>query len=356
MAEPGSVLENVETMIEIWDSISGIGQALIVIGGILLLGSMAEDENFASADIPTIGQIEASGKRLKALEAQLEMLHSGGPGASDSLQWEPQTRETMKRIEKYRHELFAPGALEEIDRALKDAAGFRADGFHQAAADTLYQAWQLARITEQRVLEGEKAWEEASVDYLTRFGCLQKLLQAMPNMPVEFTTDQGKETLTMDADFWSEGRVTALQEGLPEQELPRDLTLEQVHQRSGLINERTSALSEAAHGAVEAFMASQQRMDVCDAVYTAFADRGWILDEEGENGFEKEDSRRDISLSLRSAADDRLVFTFSGAGRISMKAQFQGVQNRGLKDHLERILRQALTENGMSLSEQTTGA
>lgn len=356
MAEPGSVLGNVETMIEIWDSIPGIGQALIVIGGIMLLGSMGTGGDSDFADIPTNEQIEASGMRLRELEAQLEALHSGGPAAAGSLQWESQTRETMERIEKYRHELFAPGALEEIDRTLKDAAGFRADGFYQAAADTLYQAWQLARITEQRVLEGEKAWEEASVDYLTRYGCLQKLLQAMPNMPVEFTTDQGRETLTMDADFWSEGRVAALQEGLPEQELPRDLTLEQVQQRSGLINERTGALSEAAHGAVEAFMASQQRMDVCDAVYTAFADRGWILDEDGENGFEKEDSRRDISLSLRSAADDRLVFTFSGAGRISMKPQFRSVQNRGLKAHLEQILRQVLAENGFSLSEQTAGA
>lgn len=327
---------------------------LLIFGAFALIGlisAIGENRPNNPEDIPTNGQIDEKKKQIANLEEQLKSMKSGTVSGESADLWKKKTEEALARIEKLRHELFAPGEVKQIRQALQDAEDLRQKEMHSAANTALYQAWQLARITEENVLEAEKAWEEAAIVYLTAHGSMQLVLNNTSEMPVEFTTDQGKETLPMDADFWSQGRVSALQKTLPEEELPRDLTVEQVQQRIQQIKEMAQELEQAITAAAEDFRSSQQRMELCEAIYEFFADRGWALDETAENGFEKQDPRKDVLLNLYSAAKDKLEFTFSGAGQISAKSRFREVHNRGLMEYMEQIIRQALQENGFTVTQ-----
>ena len=348
-----------ETGLELLAEVSGdltAGEKIsgLIIGAFVLIGlisAIQENRPNNPEDIPTNGQINEKKEQIAKLEGQLKSMKSGTISGENADLWRKKTEEALEHMEKLRHELFAPGEVKQIRQALQDAEDFREKGHQEAANTALYQAWQLARKTEECVLQAEKEWEEAAVAYLTAHGSMQLVLDNTSEMPVEFTTDQGKETLPMDADFWSQGRVSALQKTLPEEELPRDLTVEQVQQRIQQIRALAQELEQAITVAVEDFQISQQRMELCEAIYEFFADRGWALDETAENGFEKQDPRKDILLNLYSAAKDKLEFTFSGAGRISAKSRFRDVHNRGLMEYMEQIIRQALQENGFTVTQ-----
>ena len=341
-----------QIMGEIWDCFSGgekallIGTAVISLLGVLASAEEARPNN--PEDIPTYSQIRQSQDRVKQLEAGLKDLESGTHSGDGATRWEEQTRQALQTIEQYRHLLFAPGKVTEIRQALADAEDFRREDRPQAAATALYQAWQLARLTEQQVLQEEVAWEKAAVDYLTCYGQLQMVLDTAPNMAVEFTTDRGKEVLSMDADFWSEGNVEKIRKRMPKEELPRDLTVAKVQEQTGTLRELAQALQDAVSGALEAFRASQQRMQLCKAVCGSFLDRGWRMDKEGENGFERKDPRKNAKLQLLSPSRDGLEFTFSGAGQMAVKPSFRGVHNRDFKTYLEQLLGQILREKGFA--------
>lgn len=342
---------------EVWDSFSGWEKGgLIATGVIAVLGTLASLEEERSWEgLPTEPQVEGSRQTIKKLEKELNDLKGSTVSGESASQWEAQTGENLKTIEEYRHTLFAPGEVTKIRNALEDARRFRREGSESLAAKTFYDAWQLSRITLAQVLQEEKRWEEANAVYLTCHKSLEEVLETTPKMEVRFTTDQGQETLTMDADFWSRGQVTVLQTQMPQPLLSRDLTVEQVQQQTRTLQNLAEDLSRVVTEAVDAFRMSQQRMELCEAVYDSLADRGWCLEDTGENGFEQEDPRQDACLNLYNAAGDRLRLRFSGPGQIAAQTRFRGVYNRNLEAYLQGVLRQALEENGFVVAQLTAG-
>lgn len=351
-------LETLQFMGEVWDSFSGWEKGeFIFTSAFMILGILAALEEYRPndpADIPTGDQIKTAQQKTEELEKNLESLRNRGVSGEGSLQYEKLIRDALQTMEKYRHEMFAPGTVTEIRRALEDAENFRREKHDQDAAYTLYQAWQIARPAQQQVLEGEKEWEEASISYLTVHGSLQKVFASVPEMQVQFATDCGHESLTIDADFWSEGRVKELQASMPEESLSRELTTEDIQQRTQQLRELAETLNQALTEAVDNFRCSQQRMELCESLYASFSDRGWCLEETAENGFEEGDPRRDAVLHLMSAARDTVEFTLSGAGRIEAKTTFRDVYNRNLTNYFSQILRQALQENGFTITQLTS--
>lgn len=358
MADGGSELGMLKMVGEAWNELSKGEKAWLsflgVLAAIAVISHVQEVTGNDSDNIPTAEQIKEKQEQLEKIEHLLNDTKTGAVTGANAELWKKRTEEALARIEGFRHEQFAPGAVTEIREALDNAAEFSRSGMQQAANQTLSQAWQLARITEIKVLEAEKAWEEAAVVYLSCHGGLQKVLDNISEMPVEFTTDQGKESITMDADFWSEGRVSRLVQTMPEEELPRTASVEQVEHWTQQLRDLAQTLSNVLEAAVDAFRTSQERLELCNAVYNSFLDRGWILDETAENGFEKDDPRKDAFLHLCSAAQDKLEFTFSGASNIELKPRFKGVHNQGLKTYLENMLRQVLSENGFTLTQLTS--
>ena len=351
-------LETIQFMGEVWDSFSGwdkgkfiFTSAYILFG---ILAAMGEFKPNDPADIPTDDQIKTAQQKTLELEKELESLHNRGVSGQGSLQYEKLICDALETMENYRHEMFAPGAVTEIRRALEDAVNFRREKHDQEAVHTLYQAWQNARLAQRQILEGEKEWEEASIGYLTVHGSLQKVFASVTEMQVQFTTDCGHENLTMDADFWSEGRVKELQASMPEDSISKELTTEGIRQRSQQLRELAESLNQALTEAVDNFRCSQQRMELCESLYASFLDRGWYLEETAENGFKEGDPRRDVVLHLMSVARDTVEFIFSGAGRIEAKTTYRDVYNRNLTNYFSQILRQALQENGFTITQLTS--
>ena len=358
MDQVSSAVSTFELIGEVWDVFSGLEKAgIIAVGALMLLGAIAEnDENTPNDpnDIPTWNQISEKQKQLDFLQRKMADYRSGTVSGANAEQWQKLTKEALERIKGYRHQMFAPGAVTEIREALASAEEFRSLDLNQAANQTLYQAWQLARKTELEVLDGEKLWEETAVEYLTCHGRLQKLFDTTGELSVEFQADQGKETLTMDADFWSQGRVSHLRNTMPGENLEPTVTVEYISHSTQQLREMANSLRQVILEATDAFRSSQQRMQLCQAVCDSFLERGWILDEAAENGFEKRDPREDAVLNLCSAARDKLEFRFSGATHIALKPRFQAVHNQGLRSYMENTLRQVLTENGFVLTELTS--
>lgn len=257
-----------------------------------------------------------------------------------------EAQDLLERIQGHRHDFFLPGCAIEIEDSIRQAKDFVNKHLDQAAYSEAFHASRTARTYLDRVLTLEIAWEEARmallerVEFLTRFG---------DQCQARIHTDVGEETVSLDLDYWTDGELTQLRGQIPE--FHEDLTTSGLQERARQADILLAQMQGLPQTAVEAFLDSRLRTELCEAVYRTLLDRGWTLAGESAFGYENGDNRQAVYLRMRNAVGDGLFFEFRAQGQLRANLRFHRASSRGLQDHLSATVRNALTDCGFHITD-----
>lgn len=299
------------------------------------------------ANWDALGNAEDQTQTLNALRAEKEALERQEQNQkAQTRECLDKARYLLEQIQTHRHDFFLPGCTEEIQASIRQAEDFVREHLDQAAHAEAFHASRTARTYLDRVLALEIEWEEARLalqerlDSLTRFGDLCE---------ARIRTDAGEETVALDLDYWTGGARTRLREGIPE--FREDLTTGALRERAreaGALLEQMQVLPQAA---VDAFIDSRLRAELCDSVYQTLLARGWTLAGEQAFGYEGGDDRQPVFLCMHNAVGDRLSFQFGERGQLQANLAFHKASSRGLRDHLAAAVRNALADCSFHITD-----
>lgn len=332
-----------------------------ILTGIAILGTMVAlmgtDDTLPEADV--------SSYESKALKQQAEIIsdlerekknleESQNKKKQQQMQvedWLKQTEELIKEICQYRYKLFVPGNVEDIQSAIAQAKDFLKKGAGQAAFSEAYDAWQMAEMTKSRLIDFELEWETEYENFVKAGIRAEMLFNQCAAWEVHVRTDEGEETVEINVDYWTRGRLREIYDKVPGQELPRECRTEEIRQKIAETEEMIGQMQRLPEAAAQAFLDSQMRAEQCETVYRALIKRGWTLENDRAYGYEKNDNRNNVILQMQNAVQDRVSLIFEGHGSFRVSARFRDANNRDFQKHLSDLLRRALTEDGFTLTD-----
>lgn len=265
--------------------------------------------------------------------------------------WLEASETILDNIGNYRTKLFLPGCEDEIREAIAQAQELSAAGAKQAALAAAYNAYSLARRTEETLLECELEWETAYTQYKKIRMRLESFVSECSDYKLEIHTSGGAEHISMDVDYWVRGRLAEFAAQAPPTEVPRTASKEEIAGFTEQAGELLDRMRELLPEAAAALCDSQQRIEMCEAVYDYAGRRGFRLCAEDSYGYEDGDDRNPVFLRMCSALKDEVLYTFTEGGGFSVSMKFSGVKNRDLQQYLQQLCLDALAEGGFSVTE-----
>lgn len=211
------------------------------------------------------------------------------------------------------HQRFSPGRLERLEGLIRQATLNLRDGASQAAlgqAQTIYSDLVELRAD---VLYKEQEFEAA---YLKALAAVRALIEEVrANRVAVLVEDEAAATeaagsdLEVDVDFWSKGRLSQISECLRELEARLEggketLSLEQVRQLEGEVEELKQRLPEAVEAARLAIINSQACYNVAEAVAGVMEGQGYSVE---AGAYEGEDQRGAYAVKMRNRGGDEFV-------------------------------------------------
>lgn len=265
--------------------------------------------------------------------------------------WLEGSETILDNIGNYRAELFLPGCEGNILEAIARAQELSEAGAKQAALAAAYNAYSFARRTEESLLEYELEWETAYTSYKKIRCRLDAFVSECSDYQLEVQTSRGAERILIDVDYWVRGKVSGLAKQAPPLELPRTVLTEKIYGLTARAEELLEQMRELLPEAATAFYDSQQRTEMCEAVFDYADRRGFRLCSGDSYGYEDGDDRNPVFLKMCNALKDEVLFTFSEGGGFGVSMKFSGVKNRDLQQYLLQLCLDALAEGGFSVTE-----
>lgn len=262
------------------------------------------------------------------------------------------------------HERHAPGQLTELRRRLDIARDNVADGLGEAA---LAQAQELyLRLSELRaeVELRDTEWQAARLAAANAMTVLQQQIRV--NTSPDAVDESGKKIdgVTLDVDFWSEGRLAELNEAAAAlaarieetDDPPPAAELRRIAEEE--IPALDEKLTQAVTAAAARQMASQARVDLAERVTTLLEEDTGYTWEEGQAVYANSDERRAFYSKLRHLDDSEIVVEVApdetGDSCVLRILSYES----GLPDEEERVRRahaiaRSLREQGVPVGTPT---
>lgn len=325
----------------------------VAVGGLL---AMAGEEAYSdsSDSSPSVYgvQLNRQQKTISQLERELAEKEEEKKAKEKSAgAWIEETERIWKELEGYRHELFLPGSLEEVKNSLDTARALLEKGIPEAAAPAARNACQLAKLTREKLVRCELAWERQYQRLLEKRRRVEQFTAHCAAWEVRVQTEEGEEAAAIDVDYWSDGRLTELTRQLEIKEVERECSTEELQELVERTEKLLNRMEELPQEAAAAFLDSQQRLWLCENVYHALLRRGWMPVREDFYGCEDGDDRKAVYLRMQNAQGTNVNFRFTARGGFQVSAVFRDVGNRDLQQHLADTLLGILREDGFAVTE-----
>lgn len=178
---------------------------------------------------------------------------------------------------------------------------------------------------------------------------IEQELQEYDQVTVKLPTTQGMEEISFNAHFWSRDRLRSTARTLLDVELSTDTPMEVILQYVDEARDVLQRLQEICQEAGESFVDSQQRLQLCLAIWKAFLQRGWRQERDEDCDFKDQDEREALNLCLYSPANDEMRLSFNPDHTIGLKMRFNGVYNRDLQKEIARELVSVLDQQGVAV-------
>lgn len=224
-------------------------------------------------------------------------------------QWLSDARTFIDTIgSEYRHEKFAPGALEKIRAELSLTQGNYDNRNYQAAIASAQQSYIRASELRLELERMEMEWEAHLEAARHNAAEVLAALDAQEICRFTFETEDGAKELAGEVDFWTKGGLTDLRTQVKNEinrlSVPDNMILDELKQAIEQSAQWSRESLELSEQAKEAILASQLRNNIGQAIENALIDSGWEIT---DAAYEGEDFRGAVHVKLQSLAGDEIV-------------------------------------------------
>lgn len=317
-------------------------QALIADQGRRLEGLLAEERNLREA------QLRRLEEQILAREQRKEEL---------ARSWLEAARVLGGFVNgNYRHQQFAPGELERLERDLQQAEENARHGVWEAVLTQAQRAYHDLSDLRLRLEQLEREWE------LWRSAALQAaealLSQVQRNRRRPAVDLQGQETdVGVEVDWWTQGALSRLEaevqslmgrirdEGAPMSAAELRRTVEEV------VPEMRARLGQIVVEAQKAALGSQLRINIADILVSALEAQGYTLVDERDATYEGEDMRGGYVAKVRNLDGDEVVVRVAPRGGSSLENDWE-IHSYDVEQRSEPELRQRAAELARALQER----
>lgn len=262
------------------------------------------------------------------------------------------------------HQRFAPGRLADLSRRLDLAEGNIAQGFGESALSQAQAVFMELDDLRAEVELREQEWQLARMEASSAVTVLTEQIRLSTSPDVIGEDGSPIEGVTLDVDFWSEGKLaelrtaaTALADRVAAEDDPP--TLAELRQIAGTdVPELDARLTEVVACAQASLWASQVRANLAELVVTTLEETTGYSWEEGQAIYASDDQRRAFYSKLRHLDDSEIVVEVAPdeAGKSCVLRILS--YDKGTPDEEERVRRahavvESLREQGLEVGVPT---
>jgi len=255
----------------------------------------------------------------------------------------------------YRHQQFAPGELERLERDLRQAEENVNQGVWEAVLAQAQRAYHDLSDLRLKLEQLEREWE------LWRSAALQAasgvLAQVQRNRTCKAIDLEGQETdVALEVDWWTEGALSRLEEEVKaligrirDEESP--MSTEELRRAvETMVPEMRQRLYEVIAEAQRAALGSQLRINIADVLVDVLERQGYTLDE-GNATYEGEDMRGGYLAKVRHLDGSEVVVRVVPRGSGSLENDWE-IHSYDVEQRSEHELRQRAAELARALAEE----
>lgn len=253
----------------------------------------------------------------------------------------------------YRHQQFCPGALERLQRDLRQAKENLEQGIPEAAlahAQRVYHDLSDLRLELERLEAEWQMWRAAALE-----SAQEILALAQANRTCKAINLQGKELdLKIEVDWWTGGRLSALEAEVQsligrlsdEQNPPSLETLREIVERTAPDLRRR--LEEIIREARLAVLGSQLRINIADLIAQALEEQGFSVQ---DATYEGEDMRAGYYVQTRHLDGSEVVIVVTPREGDPLRNEVQ-IHSFDVEQRSENELRQRASEMAQALQNR----
>lgn len=250
----------------------------------------------------------------------------------------------------YRHQLFRPGALERLERDLRQAQENLNQGIPEAAlaqAQEAYHELSDLRIELERLEAEWHLWRSAALE-----SAREILAMAQAHRKCKAIDLEGKELdLAIEVDWWTGGRLSELEREVQElvhslQEEEKPLSIDELRK---VVEEKAPALrqrlGEIVRDARLAVLGSQLRINIADLVVQALREQGFEVQ---DATYEGEDMRGGYYVRAQALDGSEVVVAVTPQEGRPMENELQ-IHSYDIGQHSEREIEKRAMELARAL-------
>ncbi len=344
----GAVRDFIEERVDIVSDHPFLFLGAVALGSLISLSS--EQPNYGNNSYA--GQRDLQEETISGLEKELEACEKRRNDQKCSAeQMIREAEEILDEIKNYRWEMFLPDCVKEVRNSLDIAVALEKNDDIEATISAARNALLMAQLKKKKLVEYELAWERMYQSLLELRTQAEQFAEQCTAWKVKVQTDEREEEADIDVDYWTSGRLGQISRQMELGEVSRECSTEELQ---GLVESTTAILNQMKNlpqEAAEAFLDSQQRLQLCESVYNALFQRGWTLEREDSYGYEDEDDRNPMYLQMQNPAEIHMDFQFTSQGGFRVSVSFRGVGNQDLRQHLEYTVLEILRQEGFTVTE-----
>lgn len=250
----------------------------------------------------------------------------------------------------YRHQQFAPGQLEKLEREIRQARQNLDQGIPETAltqAQNAYHSLSDLRLELERLEQEWHVWRAAALE-----SAREILSLAQRNRQCKAMDQQGKELdIDIEVDWWTNGKLSALEQEVQQliSRIQDDASLMTTDQLKQVVEQIVPNLRERLEGVVRearlAVLGSQLRINIADLVVQALEEQGFVLD---DATYEGEDMRGGYVAKVKHLDGSEIVVTVTPSQRDPMENELN-IHSYDVDQRSEHELRQRARELARAL-------
>lgn len=224
-------------------------------------------------------------------------------------QWLTRLRALLIQLSQHEGLTHVPaGRLTTLDETLQQCDQYYQRGYYQAALATSHEAYVNALQAQTELVQAELIHATALQLAQYRLAAAQATADVQRHAKFRFNNGATETVIEADVDYWTEGKLTVLQEQLAEFDhllnTSESLSTTQIHYYLNQIEQVRERILQLSADAQTALIASQLRHDIGQTIEQSLASAGW---EVVDATYEQADYRRAMHIKLRNYQGDEMV-------------------------------------------------
>lgn len=267
----------------------------------------------------TAQEQRARSQEQQALQQQLE--HMSNTLAQDQQRKQQFAAQLLADVQTlrqqidqgYAHEKMAPGRLAAGDRQLELAQSNLQAGMSEVAIANAQQTYLTLTDLRLQLEQQEQTCLVLHAAALEQVRSLRAAAQLAHQCEMEIGEGSQAETVTLEVDYWTNGRLSQYEQQLQQVEAELAIALDNfdasaLQQISQQIQTLEPVLNEITGQAQLAILSSQMRAEIADSIIDALSSLGYSLTTpETDAIYEGDDQRQSYVVKVQNMAGDEVV-------------------------------------------------